>query len=285
MSRKKQQTNIEHYVPRVYLKGFSDNNKSVYAYSLKDDKEILNCSIETACQERWLYEFKNDDDKLILANLLEDILAKVEILFSKYRDILIKKAYQTENLKTKCFFTTEEKAFWKVYIVIQMLRTPSIINGLTDRIKNQVGEEFTTNEVRNYTLISVLPILKELRIENNAFSFLLGLISQDHICAFVDNSHGLFTTDNPIACDSPKQGSNEIELLYFPVTTDIAIILFGGELKKEYGRNRLYYFNSQQLLKFKQGIAFTAQNMIYSKCKLSKDDIELIKNARESNKV
>lgn len=279
----KPQTNIEHYIPRVYLKGFSDNGKSVYAFSLKDNKIIQNCPIETACQEKWLYELKDNNNQIMVANLIEEKLSIIEAQFKSYKKALVNKAFNIDNFNAKGFFTSEEKAFWKVYITIQMLRTPRIIKEISNEINNRTDGQFTKNEIRNYTLISVMPFIKELQLDNITFWFLFGLIEKTSICAFVDIYHSLFTSDNPIACITPASGENEMKLLFFPITPDIAIVLFGGEYKKDFGKNCLYQFKNQQLDVFKQSIARTAQNMIYSKSALNKDDIELIKYARESN--
>lgn len=285
MPEKNKPTKDEHFVPRVYLRGFSDNGKSFFAYNMKEDKQIRNCSIETATREKNIYEFKGNNNQLLYINLLEDTLSKLEGIFAKNRKELLSKASYPEYLNTKCFFTSEEKAFWKVYIVTQMLRTPMFIDFLTEKYSIEVGNKFTNNEIRNFTLMSMLPFFKEIiNSKNNFFNFLLSKIDNSNVCAFVDNNNSLFTSDNPVAFNTQEFGANEIDIVYFPVTPHIALVLFGGKLKNESPKNQLCIFNNQQLNEFKLGMACAAQNMIYSKFALSADDIELIKKARRINK-
>ena len=66
---KPQPTKHQHYIPQVYLKGFSKDSSTIYEYNFKKgealDKPV---SIESVCRENYLYEVRENNGVIININ-------------------------------------------------------------------------------------------------------------------------------------------------------------------------------------------------------------------------
>ena len=142
---KQNPTKKQHYVPQVYLRGFSSDESKINAYWIDNNIDERYIPIESICRENYLYELRNDSNDLIATNHIEKCLSALEGMFSEYRIQLLNKAYITENYKTKCFFTSQEKVFWKLFIAIQMLRTPKVLNEAKIFSEDFFGESVKRN--------------------------------------------------------------------------------------------------------------------------------------------
>ena len=139
-------TKKQHYIPQVYLRGFSpqykndggeklDNGKyTIYAYDLKKNELSQAIPIKSICYEEYLYEIRNDEGKIVSENYLENFFRVLEKKFGAYRKKLESKALLEENYEINCFLTQEEKSFWVTYMIIQILRLPSALNAVTKAI-------------------------------------------------------------------------------------------------------------------------------------------------------
>lgn len=74
-------TKKQHYVPVVYLDGFSPDGKHIYEYSLTDGAIRVPVKIEDVCRENFLYEVRNDDGELFNINFLEKNCATLKVCF------------------------------------------------------------------------------------------------------------------------------------------------------------------------------------------------------------
>lgn len=284
MAEEKRHTKSEHFIPRVYLRGFSNNGRFVMAYNAKKDIQFTKpFSIADICQKKYLYEYRNTDNSIININEIENGLGIIEGLFSEYRERLQKKAYHDENLNTNCFFCFEEKAFWKGFITTQILRYPDILNNVKAFISTQIREELSDSSLRNVTLHSILSLDKIVdTTQRTVFSDTMDSLSNMSIHLFVDKTKSLFTTDKALTIEYNKQ-TLEYEHIYFPVTSDLAIILANGNHTKPLGKNCMHHFNAFQLAIFKKQIAATANEWIYSRNPISNEDIKLIREVRENS--
>lgn len=281
MAQGEQHTKSEHFIPRVYLRGFSNNGRFVMAYNAKEDRQYTNpFSIADICQKKYLYEYRNTDNSIINKNEIENGLGIIEGMFSEYRERLRKKAYHDENINTNCFFSLDEKAFWKGFITTQILRYPDILNNAKDFISTQIQEELSDSSVRNVTLYNMLSLDKIVdTTQRTVFSDTMDSLSNMSIHLFVDKTKSLFTTDKALTIEYNKQ-TLEYEYIYFPVTFDLAIILANENHTKLLGKNRMHHFNNFQLPAFKRQIAATANEWIYSRNIISNEDINLIRKVR-----
>ena len=68
-------TEKQHYVPQVYLQGFSQDGINVYEYNFKKAAPIPNAvPIESVCREKYLYEVRNRSGEIININYIENFL-------------------------------------------------------------------------------------------------------------------------------------------------------------------------------------------------------------------
>lgn len=108
-------TKKQHYIPQVYLRGFSPeyNDKSheiscsgytIYCYDLtKTTQSYKPVPIKSVCYKNYLYEVTGDDGEIVLPNHLEKCFSALEKMFGTYRHILETKAFITENYTTNYF--------------------------------------------------------------------------------------------------------------------------------------------------------------------------------------
>lgn len=280
---KKKPTRKQHYVPQVYLKGFSNCGNMINAY-WSDNNDIIKekcVPIESICREKYLYELKNDSDELIAVNYIEKCLSVIEGKFSGYRNILLKKAFNEGNQKTKCFFSAEEKAFWILYIVIQMLRTPNVLNEAKSFSRECFGKYLSGNLSDNIAISQCLPFLKEMESgeQNCLLSFIKPMLEMS-IALGVDSKGRIITSDNPVYPFSSDKTIENFEEIVFPISDQLVIFLFGGDLKEKRGKNKLLILNDENVDSLIKLIACPDRKMIFSKQPLSDEYRQLIKLAR-----
>ena len=122
MQKKSNLTKKQHYIPQVYLRGFSPEYISsemkkigkekytIYVYDMKKQLE-KSVPIKSICYENNLYEMVGEKGDVVLPNFLERCFSILEEMFGKYRASLEKKVFQKENYRTKCFLKKKKKCF------------------------------------------------------------------------------------------------------------------------------------------------------------------------------
>lgn len=280
-------TKKQHYVPQVYLRGFSQDGKRVYPFDLKTGtSKQTPISIETICYEKYLYEIKDNNGKIISDNYIEKILCILEGQFATYLNKLKSKAFNEVNYKTKCFLTKEEKAFWVSFIAVQMLRIPLVLNTVEKFTTEYFGEDLKENTARTIALNQCLPFFKELKTDDkNVFSMIVKPFTEMTIAVGVDEKESIFTSDKPVYCYVPDNVRGVYETVYFPICRNLVFILFGGVEKEQYDKNRLIKLESEDVINIKKSIAFTAQSWLFSACSFKPDDIKLINEARKDKQI
>lgn len=141
-------TKKQHYIPQVYLRGFSpqyqdktlpNEKDTIYFYDLEKKKQSkIDVPIKSICYEEYLYEMRGDAGKFVCDNHLEGFFSRIENMFHTYRDKLERKAFLEENYNTKCFLTKNEKKFWKAYMIVQILRLPNGLDAVEQEIKKHM---------------------------------------------------------------------------------------------------------------------------------------------------
>ena len=286
MSTNQQYTNDEHFVSQGYYKGFSENEATFFAYNVIERKQHDKAfPIRSQCFQKHLYELRDENSEFFLRNHIENTLASIESEFLKKRNALVNKAHK-ENCKTKCFFTSEEKLFWKIFIGLQLLRTDSTLERTTEFIKKHFGEDLNNNIAKDFALFASFPFWGE--DEEDFFSLFMNLMymmKDMYICLFIDESESIFTTDNPVFIHAPKMAEGLIDLMVYPLLPGMVIILFGDAITKHnsQSKNCLVYFDDNTLDITRREIALSANNWVYSREPLSKKDIELINETRDNH--
>lgn len=287
---KKNITKKQHYVPQVYLRGFSTNNKQIWSYTLSPLDSGKYVAIESVCRENYLYELKDNDGNWLTPNWIERILSILEGMFAENLRRLEKKAFLKENYRTKSFLTTEEKTFWKLFVAVQMMRSPVVLREANTVVKELANGQLTDNQIRALAVSQCLPLFSELKPEDkNVFTVFLKPLLTMSTAIGVDENGTMFTSDDPVYCYSSQRENilqiEEYEKIVFPLTSNLVLLMFGGEMAKEYDRNRLFPLDYEAQEDIKLSIAYSAENRVFSKTKLFSSDIELIKKARKDREA
>ncbi len=148
----------------------------------------------------------------------------------------------------------------------------------------------TDNQVHAVALAQCLPLFSELKPEDkNVFNYFLKPLLNLSTAIGVDETGTLFTSDNPVYCYSSQRENmlqiEEYEKIVVPLTSNLVLLMFGGEMAKEYDRNRLFPLDHEAREDIKLSIAYSATNRVFSKTELLPSDRELIKRARREKEI
>lgn len=279
-------TKKQHYVPQVYLRGFSTNNKQIWSYTIDSLDNGKYVPIESICRENYLYEVKDNEGNWLTPNWIEKILSKLEGMFAENLRRIEKKAFLTENYRTKCFLTKDEKVFWKLFVAIQMMRSPIVLHEANDTVRDLSNGMLTDNQIWAVAVSQCLPLFSDLKPEEkNVFNVFLQPLLTMSTAIGVDENGTMFTSDDPVYCYSSQRENvlqiEEYEKIVFPLTSNLVLLMFGGEMAKEYDKNRLFPLDDEAREDIKLSIAYSARERVFSKTELSPLDIHLIDRARK----
>lgn len=293
-------TKKQHYIPQVYLRGFSpeyQRNKekllsskyTIYCHNLKEKNQIMKpIPIKSVCYRDYLYEVTGHDGEIVLANYLEQFFSLMEKKFSEYRDKLERKAFVEENYKTKCFLTGEEKEFWVTYILIQILRTPQILS-LAENVSLETWEnEININQAKNIARMFCLPFFKEIEEgskEPVVFNDLLEPMKNMSFGVGVDREAGIITSDNPVCIYAENFSCEEYKRVIFPITSKICLFLFGKEDKKKYPKNSLFVINNETREEILKSMTDFSFEKLYSNHFLDKREIGIVEEVLAKKEV
>ena len=280
-------TKKQHFVPQVYLEGFSSDGIHVYRNVLVEDVIVSSKSvpIESIFREDYLYEIKDSKDSFIALNHIEKCFCALEGMFSIYRNQLKIKAFNKENHKTKCFFTHEEKAFWKLFVVLQMLRSPEVLGVARQFFAECFGDSMPVNDAHNIATQMCLPFFIELKPEDdNCLTRFLEPVLPMSISLGVDFSGRIITSDNPVFFYSKDKTISNCEKVVFPITSHLVLLLLGGEMKYGYDKNRAFELDDDELESVIEPIAYSANKVIISRDPLTPKINKQICSARKDKK-
>lgn len=248
-------TKKQHYIPQVYLRGFSPeysyksneiplSKYTIYCYDLiKEVQAYKPVPIKSICYKKDLYEVTGHDGEIVLPNHLEKFFSELEKKFSEYRHKLERKAFIAENYATNIFLTQEEKLFWITYILVQILRMPQILE-----LAEQVGletweEELTNKQVQNIARLFCLPFFREMTEGNKEAKVFNALFEPMKSMSFgvgVDMQGRIITSDKPVFVYSKVFPCKEYERIIFPISSQMCLFMFGNEDKKIQRKNFLF---------------------------------------------
>lgn len=291
-------TKDEHYVSQAYLRGFSPqyemakkreikNSKCmIYCYDLKKRQQSHQIPIKSICFEKYLYEVKNEQGEIILLNYLEKVLNRLEIMYSKYRSMLEGKAFCKEGIFADCFLSQEEKAFWTTFIVIQTLRSPQILKEAALALKGLMGEGFSDIQARNISRLYCLPFFREINQETPEaflFNMLFEPMMDMSFVVCVDKKGRIITSDKTMYVYATEFPTKEYEKVIFPISSEICLILLGGEEKKEYKRDNFLVPMNESIRKMiVQAISDSAFEKIYANHALDEQELQWVEEVMKS---
>lgn len=278
-------TKKQHYVPRTYLRGFSDDEKRLWSYVLEPHDNGTLVSIESICRENYLYEVRDQAGDFVAPNFIEKVLAELERQYRPHMRKLRQKAFVEANYETKSFFTQEEKIFWKNFVAIQIMRASEVIEAAETAAKGFLPDNTSENELHMIAVSQCMPFFNAIKPDDvNAFTIFLKPLLDMSIAVGVDKKKSLFTSDNPVYCYTPQYENmgqiDTYERIVFPLDSELVLIMFGGELQERYDKNRAFPLDENEIETVKLSIAYAARNRIFSRVRLSDKDIKIIRRAR-----
>lgn len=279
---KNQMTRRQHYIPQVYLGGFSPQyqNKgekyTIYFYDLEKRKQSKkDVPIKSICYEEYLYEMRGDAGKFVCDNHLEGFFSEIENTFHTYRDKLERKAFLEENYNTKCFLTKEEKIFWAAYMIVQILRLPNGLDAVEQEIKKHMTYTSDNMLAHDAARWYCLPFFSEINEEiGQIIKTLLKPMENMHIGVGVDLQGRIITSDNPVYVETSEWPCDEYNKIIFPISSQLCLFLFGKEEKKMVDENFLFPIGEADREEIIVSLASNAFKKIYLSYKLEEHEKE-----------
>lgn len=278
-----QHTKDQHYISQEYLRGFSQDSKTVFEYNLRLDKPIDKpVSIESVCKEKYLYELRDEQGAFIDLNYLEKRFRDIEGDFAKFKRQLLEKAVHKENCAIKCFLSNEEKTFWSYFTTLNMMRNPETLKGIKGLIQEEMHGRVSDQQAQNMALEYNLPFFKLEDFNNpSLFRIFHSLIRQMVLTVAYVESDDLFTSDHAMyGIQNKENGFSIIKRLWFPITSNCGLLFAAPETITGSGRNCLIPLSEDQVRYYNKGIAYIATQYVLSKRPFSESDTALIWEAR-----
>ena len=292
MSKYDGMTKNQHYIPQVYLRGFSPEyekgNKSyhnsrytIYCYNLNAEKQNYeSVPIKSICYSKYLYEVTGHSGEIVLPNHLEHFFAGIEKMFSNFRNGVERKAFIEDNYRTNCFLTNDEKVFWVTYIIIQILRTPQILE-IAERLSIDTWEEnVSSKQAKNIARKFCLPFFKEIDESSNEAFIINALFEPMKNMSFgvgIDRSKSIITSDKPIYVCAKDFPCEEYDEIIVPITSELCLFLFGNENKAKYRKNFLFPIVDEIQQEIIKSMSASSFGKLYSNHILTKMERKYIK--------
>lgn len=292
MLKDKNITKKQHYIPQVYLRGFSpeyndNNNKiplskyTIYCYDLtKKVQSYEPVPIKSVCYKDYLYEVTGHDGEIVLPNYLENFFSVMEKKFSEYRHRLERKVFIAENYKTNFFLTQEEKIFWVTYILIQILRMPQILELAEQAGLETCEEELTNQQAQNIARLLCLPFFGEITEGNKEAKVFHTLFEPMKNMSFgigVDVQKRIITSDKPVFVYTEVFPCKEYERIIFPISSQICLFMFGNEDKKMQRKNFLFPIDEEYREEIIKSMSASAFEKVYANRIFNKKERKYIK--------
>ena len=136
MQKDPEPTKWEHFVPRVYYKGFSEikrkrTKEKLFAWVTDvESHEINNCQrdIYDFCAENNLYELRNDEGEYIARYFIEKKFGRIEQEIGVVLNSLKEKSKNEKCLECTSILSEYEKSILIILITMLCFRDPETIN-------------------------------------------------------------------------------------------------------------------------------------------------------------
>lgn len=292
MSKNDVMTKNQHYIPQVYLRGFSpeyekgsksypNSRYTIYCYDLNAKKQKYgSVPIKSICYSKYLYEVTGHSGEIVLPNHLEHFFAGIERMFSDFRSGLERKAFIEDNYRTNCFLTNDEKVFWVTYIIIQILRTPQILEIAESLSIETWGDNVSSKQAKNIARKFCLPFFKEIDESSNEAFIINALFEPMKNMLFgvgIGRSKSIITSDKPIYVCGSDFPCEEYDEIIFPVSSELCFFLFGNENKAKYRKNFLFPIGDEIKQEIIKSMAASSFGKLYSNHILTKMERKYIK--------
>ena len=277
-------THDEHFIPKVYFRGFSDDGKHLYCYDKAQRKQIADqVKISSQCFEKDLYEFKNSNGEIININWNEKVLGRME---SEYSRILkgICSMVKVSSCGASCFLTKHERAFIGAYISFQLLRMPEVIEGFSDYIAKTLPNDKTKNDqflARNVALILALPFDEKIKEDSDIFKLvgsLFVIVANMSFAVVYDPNDRFITSDMPFFIYSENESIIDCSQIVFPLSSNLCLFLYKDANESPYKDNSLNLTDDETILLEHGCVIEVSKRFIYSRHPLEEKTVRLIQH-------
>lgn len=280
-------TENEHFIPRVYFRGFAEINDSgkalLWQYSLKTMKQIpVPVDVGDICFEKNLYEIKGSNGSFIAQNTIEKTFGKIEAQAGKVIQSIEKKTHNANCLNCPKILSQDDKSYLVIFITSLLYRDPATIESGISFLQES-NHSMTGREARNFTLLNLLPLgvdpsWDENTIIRTAINSLSGMAFQIGIA----DDDVIMTSDRPVVMWPPKDDDpyNRPRAVVFPLTSKLVLYLFPLESVDSIARNCFVKISQEQIDEIHGYVAACARHWIYSKKPITKEQLKIIVNTR-----
>lgn len=282
-------TEDEHFVPRMYLKGFSEIKKGkqekafIWQFNTKTLQQMPEqVNVKDICFEKNLYELRNIDGTFIAQNRIENIFGKLEKNTSKVINSIKEKSQNEKCLNCANILSEDDKSYLIIFMTALMYRDPQTIE-LGIQTLQKSNPDMVMREARNYTLMNLLPLGVDTEWDENtlirtAVTSLCGMAFQIGIT----DDDVIFTSDRPVILWPPDKYElyNRPKAVVFPLTSRLVLFLFPWEGVEPIGRNCFIKLDGERIKDIQTNVAVYAREWVYSRHPLNEKEVEIIKEAR-----
>lgn len=280
-------TENEHFIPRVYFRGFADINDSgkalLWQYSLKTMEQIpVPVDVGDICFEKNLYEIKGSNGSFIAQNTIEKTFGKIEAQAGKVIQSIEKKTHNANCLNCPTILSQDDKSYLVIFITSLLYRDPATIESGISFLQES-NHSMTGREARNFTLLNLLPLgvdpsWDEKTIIRTAINSLSGMAFQIGIA----DDDIIMTSDRPVVMWPPKDDDpyNRPRAVVFPLTSKLVLYLFPLESVDSIARNCFVKLSQEQIDEIHGYVAASARQWIYSRNPLTNEQMEIVMDAR-----
>ena len=285
----------QHFIPQVYLRGFSPeyepleklqipNSKyTIFAYDIEKNAydSMKSVPISSVCCKDLLYEIYGKDGQIIFPNWLENYFQQLEIMYGKYRGKLERKTNK-ENIGMPDFLTTKERTFWITFITIHLLRNLYALSEAEKVIKEMMSNHASDKEIKSIVRKYCLPFFQEIKTDScdiKIFERVLTPMLKMHFAVGMDFDNRIITSDKGATIIAKELSVTEYDKVIFPITSSICLFLFSDENVLGYQDNVLYKLTEDGRNHVTTNVVLDAYRKIYSNHRFSVSEKRLIKEA------
>lgn len=248
-------TKKQHYVPQMYLRNFSVNDRC-YVYNPFTER-IENKNIRDICEENYLYEIRDDKGDFLFPetkNEIEKALSEIEgIVAEMFSGLFLKVHGNSDHIQLK----EKEREVLLNFVVIMLLRNPIFRNVLPEVYKELSG----------------IDIIKK---EEKSVVWLFTMLNDDKVAPDIFNSEIVFletTQQYPFVTSNFPMSFPKLSIqnqLYMPLSNTIAI-----ELNEKHSSETNLMVCRKKVLNNEEVKNYNAKLMVWSEYIISSSEREI----------
>ena len=231
-----------------------------------------------------MYELRNADGSFVARNTIEKTFGKIETAVSNVFCSIKERAKNEKCMNCTTFLSEEEKSLLIIFITALLYRDPNTITRGIDFLK-ETNQGLSDEQARNFTLLNLLPlgldaewdqktIIRSALANLSGMAYQIGMASDDVI----------FTSDRPVVQwpSHNEEYLNRPKALVFPLTSRLVLFLYPLEDVAQIGWNYFFQLDQGSIHDVQMDVAVCAREWIYSREKLSNEQMKIIWEARNN---